>query len=307
MLGNLDAGRARTTVDQALATNGLTRDDLNALAPTSCSSRTVEKDLGSARLQRYGTAPALRGAASWRSPRQRRPHPGEDTGRGRQVYQQVTTPGRHRGASSAALAKQDSIDTTSASRTGGRCPRDAGLATYEPEFGGGRDRVAPGEISEARAIPVRLARDPLDREDGAAVRPGEGAAASGKGPAAFNAWLVQAGRRIRRGREPHVRSLRHADAQRGRRSPAPIRAPPSRPRRSPADAASPTPSATRPAAGRGFGPRRERPGARLAARGAVARSREGDGAACAGPAVVPGTPSRRTARSRVTYWRRRTS
>lgn len=188
VLGNLDQGVGKTTVDQALATNHLTRDDLNTLAHQVLLFQAVEKDLASAKSSDAALRQLYQQQILSFTTLNAEHILVKTQAEAEQIYQQVTKPGATE-ADFQALAKQDSIDTTSAKK-GGALGATPASRLVKP-FAEAAIALQPGEISKPVHTQfgwhvIRL----IDKK----VTPFAQAKAQllqSQGPAAFNAWLVQ--------------------------------------------------------------------------------------------------------------------
>jgi Parvulin-like peptidyl-prolyl isomerase len=188
VLANLDKGVGTAKVDQALASNHLTRDDLTTLANQVLLFQQVEQDLASAKsddatlrqlyqqqLLSFTTINAEHILVKTEA-------------EARKIYQEVTKPGATE-ADFQALAKQDSIDTTSGKK-GGALGATPASRLVKP-FAVAAVALKPGEISKPVHTQfgwhvIRL----IDKQ----VTPFAQAKTQllqSQAPAVFNAWLVQ--------------------------------------------------------------------------------------------------------------------
>ena len=188
VLAQLDQGVGKSTVDQALASNHLTRDDLHGLAEQVLLFQKVSQDLAAAKstdaqlrqlyqqqILAFTTVTAEHILVKTQAEAQK-------------IYEEVTKPGAT-DADFQALAKAHSIDTQSAKNGGSLGTTQA--SKFVAPFAKAVAALAPGQISKPVHTQfgwhvIKL----LDKQ----VTPYPKAKAqllASQGPAVFNAWLTQ--------------------------------------------------------------------------------------------------------------------
>jgi foldase protein PrsA len=188
VLAQLDQGVGKSTVDQALASNHLTRDDLHGLAEQVLLFQKVSQDLAAAKstdaqlrqlyqqqILAFTTVTAEHILVKTQAEAQK-------------IYEEVTKPGAT-DADFQALAKAHSIDTQSAKNGGSLGTTQA--SKFVAPFAKAVAALAPGQISKPVHTQfgwhvIKL----LDKQ----VTPYAKAKAqllASQGPAVFNAWLTQ--------------------------------------------------------------------------------------------------------------------
>jgi len=188
VLSSLDRGVGKTAVDQALATNHLTRDDLTALANQVLLFQAVENDLASAKTNGAGLRQLYEQQILSFTTINAEHILVKSQAEAQKIYDEVTKPGATE-ADFKALAKKDSIDTTSGKK-GGALGATPASRLVKP-FAEAAVALKPGEISKPVHTQfgwhvIRL----IDKQ----VVPFAQAKAQllqSQGPAAFNTWLVQ--------------------------------------------------------------------------------------------------------------------
>jgi foldase protein PrsA len=145
VLSNLDTQVGKANIDKGLAAQGLTRDDLHALASNVLLAQKVQSDmtasqLGDAKLKAMYEKQLLQFTTVQVD------HILVKTkAEAEQVYQQVTAPGATE-KDFLALAKRVSIDPSAKQNSGSL--GSAVASTYVPEFGQAAAALEPGQISK---------------------------------------------------------------------------------------------------------------------------------------------------------------
>lgn len=188
IVANLDQQVGADKVDQALATNSLTRDDLNVfggeiLLLQSAQRKLATSGLSDADLQKlykeqildFTTVQADHILVKTQAEAEK-------------VYQQVSAPG-FTDAQFSALAKDVSIDP-SAKQNGGALPAQAASA-FVPDFNTAVAALAPGEISKPVKTKVGWHVIKLVTKDVTPFAQAKDQLAQSGGSKVFSDWLMQ--------------------------------------------------------------------------------------------------------------------